>query len=68
MMPKIDGFDVLDALEDNVETATIPVVVVTAKELIPDEKSRLSGQIHALMQKGEFMNDDLLEEVRFLTK
>jgi threonine synthase len=68
MMPELDGFSVLDALKADPLTAPIPVIVVTAKELTPEEKRRLSGQIQALMQKGEFMNDDLLEEVRSLTK
>jgi threonine synthase len=64
MMPEVDGFGVLDALKANPQTAQIPVVVVTAKELTPAEKQRLQGQIHALMQKGEFMNDELMDEVR----
>lgn len=68
MMPELDGFEVLDSLKNNAQTAPIPVIVVTAKELTPEEKRRLSGQIHSLMQKGEFMNDELLEEVRSLIK
>ena len=68
MMPEVDGFGVLDALKADSRTAPIPVIVVTAKELTPEEKMRLSGQIHSLMQKGEFMSDELLEEVRALTK
>lgn len=66
MMPEIDGFSVLDALKENQNTAVIPVIVVTAKELTTDEKQRLEGRIHSLMLKGEFMNDDLMEEVRAL--
>ncbi len=68
MMPEIDGFGVLDALKQNPETAEIPVIVVTAKELTLQEKERLSGQIESLMQKGDFMNDELLDEVRALVK
>lgn len=68
MMPEVDGFGVMDALKENPETASIPIIVVTAKELTPEEKRRLEGRIHALMQKGEFMNDDLLDEVRALVK
>jgi len=68
MMPEIDGFQVLDALKADIQTAPVPVIVVTAKELTPDEQKRLSGQIHSLMQKGEFMDDELLEEVRTLLK
>ncbi len=48
------------------ETADIPVIVSTAKELTSDEKDRLKGQIQALMQKGDFLSDEFLEEVRTL--
>jgi threonine synthase len=68
MMPEMDGFSVLDALRNEPSTASIPVIVVTAKELTEQEKNRLEGQIQALMQKGDFMNDELLEEVRALVK
>ncbi len=64
MMPEMDGFAVLDILRSNPETAEIPVIVSTAKELTPDEKNRLKDQIQALMQKGGFMSDELLEEVK----
>jgi len=64
MMPEMDGFSVLDALKSNAKTGAIPVIVVTAKELTPEEEKRLRGRIHALMQKGEFMSDELMDEVR----
>ena len=66
MMPEVDGFAVLDALRSKPETANIPVIVATAKELTVDEKARLQGQIQSLMQKGDFLNDEFLEEVRSL--
>ena len=59
---------ILDALKENPLTAQIPVIVVTAKELTPTEEQRLQGQIHSLMQKGEFMNDELMDEVRVMLK
>jgi len=68
MMPEMDGFSVLDALRQDPNTASIPVIVVTAQELTNKEKERLEGQIQSLMQKGDFMNEELLEEVRTLTK
>ncbi|MCI0519779.1 MAG: pyridoxal-phosphate dependent enzyme [Chloroflexi bacterium] len=68
MMPELDGFAVLDRLKADPKTAPIPVVVVTAKELTAAERERLRGQIHSLLQKGEFMNDELLDEVRSLIK
>ncbi len=68
MMPDVDGFRVLDELKADQATANIPVIVVTAKELTPDEKGRLGTQIQALMQKGDFLNDEFVEEVKSLLK
>ena len=68
MMPELDGFGVLDSLRSKPETANIPVIVATAKELTVDEKSRLQGQIQSLMLKGDFLNDEFLEEVRSLIR
>jgi threonine synthase len=68
MMPEIDGFAVLDVLRSKPETANIPVIVATAKELTIDEKRRLQGQIQSLMLKGDFLNDEFLEEVRSLIR
>ena len=68
MMPEMDGFAVLDELRKSPETAEIPVIVITAKELTSDEKERMRGHIQSLMQKGDFMSDDLLDEVRALLR
>ena len=68
MMPEVDGFAVLDDLRSKPDTANIPVIVATAKELTVDEKGRLQGQIQSLMMKGDFLNDEFLEEVRALIR
>jgi threonine synthase len=63
MMPNIDGFDVVDALKADKQLSHIPIIIVTAKELTLAEKNRLSGRVEALLQKGSFMEDDLLEGI-----
>jgi threonine synthase len=63
MMPGMDGFAVIDALRADSLTQSIPVIVVTAKELTPVERDRLNGQIDSLLQKGSFMDDELLADV-----
>jgi threonine synthase len=68
MMPEMDGFAVMDALKADQDTAHIPVIVATAKELTPHEKERLGSQIQALMQKGDFLNDEFLQEVKALIR
>jgi threonine synthase len=66
MMPEMDGFAVINELMKDQATAEIPIIVVTAKELTPAEKNRLRGHIQTLMQKGDFLSDELLDEVRAL--
>ena len=68
MMPEVDGFAALDQLRSQPQTANIPVIVATAKELTVDEKARLQGQIQSLMMKGDFLNDEFLSEVRSLIR
>ncbi len=63
MMPDIDGFRVIDALKADPNTAHIPIIVLTAKELTVHERLRLNGQIKQLLQKGSFMDADLLQSI-----
>ena len=44
-MPELDGFEVMDALQVQQDTADIPIIEVTVKELTPAEKERLNGHI-----------------------
>jgi len=63
MMPEMDGFQVLEAIEEDGNLRDIPVIVITAKELTSSEKKRLGGQIQMLLEKGDFTDEDLLHEV-----
>ncbi|GAB4545493.1 MAG: hypothetical protein OHK0023_03840 [Anaerolineae bacterium] len=63
MMPDIDGFSVINALKADPNTAHIPIIVLTAKELTSHERARLSGQIERLLQKGSFMDEELLQSI-----
>jgi threonine synthase len=63
MMPGMDGFEVLEALKSDKQLSDVPVIVVSAKELTPAERERLSSQTDMLMQKGDFTDEELLEEI-----
>ena len=63
MMPGMDGFQVIEVLKADKELNQIPVIVLTAKELTPRERERLSGQIDALLQKGSFLDEELLQSI-----
>jgi threonine synthase len=63
MMPGMDGFALLEAFKADENMRAVPVIVITAKDLTPAERERLSGQIELLMQKGSFTDEELLEEI-----
>jgi threonine synthase len=64
MMPGIDGFALVEAMKNEPSLKDIPIIVVTAKELSAIERERLSGKIKGLLQKGAFMDSDLLNDIR----
>ena len=68
MMPELDGFSVMDILQKEKTTRDIPIIVITAKELTRNEKMRLQGRIQALLQKGDFVSEELLDEVKSVIK
>jgi len=68
MMPELDGFSVMDILQKEKTTRDIPIIVITAKELTRNEKMRLQGRIQGLLQKGDFVSEELLDEVKSVIK
>jgi CheY-like chemotaxis protein len=64
MMPKVNGFDVVEALHDTRETARIPILVVTSREITAEDRTRLNGSVSTIMDKGTFHPDRFTEEVR----
>lgn len=64
MMPGLDGFAIVDAMKKDGRLQDVPIIVITAKELSPIERQRLDGKIKALLQKGSFMDSDLLSDIR----
>ncbi len=65
MLPEMDGFEFLEALRREADGATVPVVVVTAKDLTADEERRLAS-VEGVLAKGGFRREELLEHLRSL--
>jgi CheY-like chemotaxis protein len=63
MMPQMDGFEFVAALRQQETGRSIPVVVVTAKELTAEEREQLNRYVEKILQKGACSRDQLLAEV-----
>ncbi len=63
MMPGIDGFGLVEELKLDPRTKDIPVVVVSAKDITPEERKRLNGHIEALYQKGSLPTRKFVDQV-----
>lgn len=61
MMPDMDGFSVLESLHNNPQLRDIPVIVISAKELSPEEQGQLAQGIHSILGKSS------LDRAQFLT-
>ncbi len=62
-LPDMDGFSILEALKRDQRTHHIPVMIVSAKSLTPEENDRLRAQSDSIWQKGNFSARDLLDHV-----
>jgi len=63
-MPVVDGSAVLENLKMDERTRHIPVVVVTAKETTSFDQQRLQQRVEAMLQKGFFDQEKLLQDIR----
>jgi CheY-like chemotaxis protein len=64
MMPEVDGFAFVAALRSNEACRSVPVIVITAKELSAEDRERLDGHVEQVLQKGAFRHAELLEMIR----
>jgi CheY-like chemotaxis protein len=59
MMPGLDGFHVLERLQESPETKLIPVVVLTAKRLSTAERAQLKERTVSLLEKSAYSPQEL---------
>ncbi len=64
MMPEVDGYQVLEAIKSDPKLQHIPVIVITAARLSAQERKRLDGHVRSLLQKGQFVDRELLESIQ----
>jgi CheY-like chemotaxis protein len=64
MMPEVTGFDVVAALNEQPDTARIPILVITAKTINAKDRAALSRSVATIMEKSGPDPDRFATEVR----
>ena len=66
MMPEMDGFELAAELHRHPQWKSIPIVVLTAKDLTEADRLRLNGYVEKVLQKSGQSREALLAQVRDL--
>jgi PAS domain S-box-containing protein len=59
LMPVMDGMTFLEVFRSTPRFQHVPAIVVTAKDLAPDERERLARHTAAVLRKGNALETDL---------
>jgi len=63
LMPKLDGFGVIQKLREQPETSRIPIIILTAKSLTEADAAALKEGIYAIIQKQGLQRKTLLQQI-----
>ncbi len=63
IMPRLDGFGVIESLRANPQTRDLPIIVISAKDLTDDETQRLKETVALVMKKQGFQGETLVDEI-----
>ncbi|MBD2461409.1 response regulator [Oscillatoria sp. FACHB-1407] len=66
MMPEMDGFGFIAELQKHEKWRSLPVVILTAKDLTFDDRLRLNTHVEQILQKGAYSLEEVLIEIRKL--
>jgi signal transduction histidine kinase/CheY-like chemotaxis protein len=66
MMPEMDGFQLVAALQQESGWRDIPVIVITAMDLTAADRARLNSGIESVLVKDSFEPGELVDRIRRL--
>jgi len=66
MMPRLDGFGVIERLRADLKTRDLPIIVISVKELTDEETMRLKESVTLIMRKQGFNGEHLMQEIRHI--
>jgi CheY-like chemotaxis protein/two-component sensor histidine kinase len=64
VMPKMDGFEVLERLKSNPDVCDIPVIIITSKALDEEEKRQLAAGSLAILSKSVISSEEVLRRIK----
>jgi len=68
LMPRLDGFAVIEQLRQDPQYHQLPIIVCTAKTLTASESTRLAQRVQTVLQKGGLTRDQLLAVLQGLAQ
>ena len=63
MMSEMDGFEFISEIQKNKQWQSIPVIVITAKDLTQHDRQQLSDSVIKILQKGTYNRKELLAQI-----
>jgi signal transduction histidine kinase/CheY-like chemotaxis protein/HAMP domain-containing protein len=64
IMPGMDGFEVVQQLQENEQWRDIPVVILSGKELTDEEQHRLDSHIAQFLKKDAFSTSEISKTIK----
>jgi PAS domain S-box-containing protein len=68
MMPVMDGFEFVEEVRRREDLHSIPIIVVSAKDLTAKDRERLQGAVEIILEKSEQTTEQLLRQISDITK
>jgi len=63
VMPRLDGFGVIEKLRKNQITRNLPIIVISAKDLTEIESDKLKKSVNFVMKKQGMQGEELIQEI-----
>jgi PAS domain S-box-containing protein len=65
-MPELDGFGFVAELQKRAEWRSIPIIVITAETITPEDQRQLGDYVETVLEKGLYGQEKLLAIIRNL--